>query len=697
MDPLTLATMAASALAPYLAKGAEEVAKSVFKDAYAKLKEAIAGKPEAEKSLEKVGTKTDLQPLLEQQFAQNQALQLAFARALEAAGHAPKGQLVGKIEAANVMVARYVGKLVIGADGQERPVPFAAPRPPDPFVGRSDAVDEIVERLMAGDASSGPLALTALDGGPGVGKTSLARAVAWDPRIENHFEDGVLWAELGPEGNVEAELDKWGALIGLDMVAYQDITARSQALQGWLRKQKALLIVDDVWDVEKARAFLVGGAGCRAVVTTRQKAIADELAAEDPTHVKPLKPKDGLDLLRQLAPKAVAEDEQAARGLAKALDGLPLGIELAGRVLRRHTRAGLNAAGVIEELADREKRLDATDDAKRSAKDETKRSLRAVIALSYHNLPSDDTRACFRALSLFGAKPLSFSLDAARAVWDAGDTTAEEVIIALVESGLVELEESRGQEDETVRYTQHATIADFAESELARSGAGDPIAERRHAFYVELARETPQDQWKSLLPEVQQLDRTFEWAVERSDGDRADALQIATNDFLNRQALWNTKVGWLRSCLKLATARGDRKRESYLLHEEGYVHYKRGEWEQALERYEQSRVIQEEIGDRGGLAVTLNNIGMIHFKRGEWEQALERYEQSRVIQEEIGDRAGLAVTLFNIAGLYEDRERYAEALPLLERAAEIDEQIGSPNLESDREALERVRRKVQEP
>ena len=74
------------------------------------------------------------------------------------------------VQAQKAVVARYVGKLVIGADGQQRPVPFAAPRPPDPFVGRREAVDEIVERLIGGASSSGPLALTALDGGPGVGK-----------------------------------------------------------------------------------------------------------------------------------------------------------------------------------------------------------------------------------------------------------------------------------------------------------------------------------------------------------------------------------------------------------------------------------------------------------------------------------------------------------------------------------------------
>ena len=111
MEPLTLAAMVASALFPYLAKGAEEVTKTAFKDAYAKLKEMIAGKPEEEKALEKAETQADLQTLLEQQFAQNQALQLAFARALETAGHAPHGQLVGKIEAKNVVVVDKIDTL----------------------------------------------------------------------------------------------------------------------------------------------------------------------------------------------------------------------------------------------------------------------------------------------------------------------------------------------------------------------------------------------------------------------------------------------------------------------------------------------------------------------------------------------------------------------------------------------------------
>src|SRR5215470_11718762 len=42
------------------------------------------------------------------------------------------------------------------------------------------------------------LALTALDGLPGVGKTALAVAVSLDAAVQAHFADGILWAGLGP-------------------------------------------------------------------------------------------------------------------------------------------------------------------------------------------------------------------------------------------------------------------------------------------------------------------------------------------------------------------------------------------------------------------------------------------------------------------------------------------------------------------
>ena len=63
------------------------------------------------------------------------------------------------------------------------------------LLGRDAVIDEIVARLVEG---TGALAISAVRGLPGVGKTDLLRAVGNDARIAAHFDGGVLYAELGP-------------------------------------------------------------------------------------------------------------------------------------------------------------------------------------------------------------------------------------------------------------------------------------------------------------------------------------------------------------------------------------------------------------------------------------------------------------------------------------------------------------------
>ena len=59
------------------------------------------------------------------------------------------------------------------------------------------------------------LALAA-EGLPGVGKTTLAVALAHHPRILTHFRDGILWAGLGPTPDVMSLLGNWAQELDRD-------------------------------------------------------------------------------------------------------------------------------------------------------------------------------------------------------------------------------------------------------------------------------------------------------------------------------------------------------------------------------------------------------------------------------------------------------------------------------------------------
>src|SRR5579863_7578399 len=75
--------------------------------------------------------------------------------------------------------------------------------PPPPagehgLVGRDELLRKLKERLLTGKR----VAISALNGLPGVGKTALATALAHDEEVRAHFSDGILWAGLGYEPDV---------------------------------------------------------------------------------------------------------------------------------------------------------------------------------------------------------------------------------------------------------------------------------------------------------------------------------------------------------------------------------------------------------------------------------------------------------------------------------------------------------------
>ena len=112
------------------------------------------------------------------------------------------------------------------------------------------------------------------------------------------------------------------------------------------------------------------------------------------------------------------------------------------------------------------------------------------------------------------------------------------------------------------------------------------------------------------------------------------------------------------------------------LNSQGMFFLNRAQYPEALELFEQSLVIRQEIGDRRGEGESLNNIGGIYDSLGEYPKALELYEQSLAILQEIGDRRGEGESLNNIGGIYSRLGEYPKALELYEQSLAIRQEIG---------------------
>lgn len=109
----------------------------------------------------------------------------------------------------------------------------------------------------------------------------------------------------------------------------------------------------------------------------------------------------------------------------------------------------------------------------------------------------------------------------------------------------------------------------------------------------------------------------------------------------------------------------------------GLIHYFRGEYDEALEKYKQSIAIYKRIGNQLSVATALNNIAIILMIKGEYDMALEKYKQSMEIRKNLGDQRGVAIALNNIALIHQDKGEYDEALEKYAQSIEINNKIGN--------------------
>jgi transcriptional regulator with XRE-family HTH domain len=164
------------------------------------------------------------------------------------------------------------------------------------LIGRDEMFSRLKERLCGGKN----VGLTAVNGLPGVGKTTLAVTLAHDDDVLEYFHDGILWAGLGLHPNVPALLSRWGTLLGIPAVAAARLTsveAWSQNIRAALGMRQFLLVIDDAWQIEEALAFKVGGPRCAYLLTTRFPQIALQFSGEGAIVVGELGEDDGFTLL----------------------------------------------------------------------------------------------------------------------------------------------------------------------------------------------------------------------------------------------------------------------------------------------------------------------------------------------------------------------------------------------------------------
>lgn len=372
------------------------------------------------------------------------------------------------------------------------------------FVGK-DADIAAVRELIA------TRRLTTLVGPGGSGKTRLATETA--RTLLDDLPDGAWLVELaaiGADGDVAQP-----TLTALGLRDAQLAEAPGTDLAGRLiaaiRQREALLILDNCEHViESAAKFahrVLGECPRLRIVATSREPLG--ITGEALWQVEPLALPEGnagpgeiesspaVQLLRDRA-SAVRNDLIAdARTLAtmarvcRALDGMPLAIELAAARLRT-----MSADQLASRLDDRFRLLTSGS---RTALPRHQ-TLRAVVDWSWTLLTGAE-RTVLRRLSVFSG---GASLEAAERVCAGGAVEPDEMLDLL--TALADKSLLRAEDDSVPRYRMNGTIREYAAQRLAEAGESE-LARRAHlAYFTELAetaephlRRAEQLHWLAVL------------------------------------------------------------------------------------------------------------------------------------------------------------------------------------------------------
>jgi len=127
---------------------------------------------------------------------------------------------------------------------------------------------------------------------------------------------------------------------------------------------------------------------------------------------------------------------------------------------------------------------------------------------------------------------------------------------------------------------------------------------------------------------------------------------------------------------------GARLDEGIVLNRIGLVSWYQGETAVALEYYEQALAAHREVGNRWDEGVTLGNIGLLHAGRGQPGKALELYEAALAILREVGDRSDEGLFLMNMGDLYRGLGQWSLASENLSAALVINREVGNRQYEA---------------
>jgi predicted ATPase len=424
------------------------------------------------------------------------------------------------------------------------------------FVGRQAEIAHVSAALAESR-------LVTIVGTGGVGKTRVAVRVA--AQTSDRYPDGVHLVELSAVRDPLLLASTLAASLGLSA---EDTRPQLAAVLDYLRERTLLLILDTCEHLINACALMAaevlrGAPAVTLLATSRQPL---DVHGESVFRLHPLpvpgvseetSDSDAVALFAQRAAAVIdgftvtSENRVDVIGVCRALDGIPLAIELATVRLR---------ALPVDQMASRlDDRFEVLTGGKRAglARHQT---LRAAIEWSHH-LCTPTEQVVWARLSVFAGP---FDLAAAATVCADDELSRERVaesLIGLARKSVLVTEPSAepgAEAAERIRHRMLETLREFGAERLAESGSVAVVRRRLVAHYLAMAQRWGDNPMREQLPQYHALSRAhanlraaIDYALGLRGNDSA-AIAIATSLMLYWRLSGRLREGeyWLNLVLE---------------------------------------------------------------------------------------------------------------------------------------------------
>jgi DNA-binding SARP family transcriptional activator len=387
----------------------------------------------------------------------------AYARAraglLESSGQAPSPALA----AVQAQVLAHDPALLPAGPAPAVPAPATpaaeapAQLPPGvwAFSGREEELAAL-DRLLAPGDRPPSVAVAAVSGTAGIGKTALA--LHWAHAVADRFPDGQLYVNLrgfdpgGPPLPAAAAIRRFLDAYGVPAARIPaDLDSQSALYRSTLAGRRVLVVLDNAADAEQVRPLLPGTPTAVVLVTSRNP-LAGLVAGAgaQPVPLGLLSDAEARDLLgHQLGAERLADDPAAVDEIIDRCARLPLALAIAAARAVSHPDFPLGAVAAelgAAELGDARDRLDALSGGDPAT------DVRAVFSSSYRSL-SEPAARLFRLLGLHPGPDVTVSAAASLAGVDRAD--ARRLLAEVTRASLL-------TEDAPGRYGYHDLLRAYA-------------------------------------------------------------------------------------------------------------------------------------------------------------------------------------------------------------------------------------------